>query len=125
MLLTLFAAWALVLTMVGIYGVMAYTVVQRTREIGIRIALGATRRDVLRMVLGKSFVITGLGLLLGIAGATALTRLLSSFLYQVKPVDPLTFIAVSVMLGAISLLASYVPAWRAARVDPMVALRYE
>ena len=70
-------------------------------------------------------MITGLGLLLGIAGATALTRLLSSFLYQVKPVDPLTFIAVSVMLGGISLLASYVPAWRAVRVDPMVALRYE
>jgi len=111
--------------MVGIYGVMAYTVVQRTREIGIRIALGATRGDVLRMVLGKSFVITGLGLLLGIAGATALTRLLSSFLYQVGPVDPLTFITVSLMLGAVSLLASYIPAWRAARVDPMAALRYE
>jgi predicted permease len=125
LLLTLFAALALVLTMVGIYGVMAYTVVQRTREIGIRIALGATRRDVLRMVLGKSFVITGLGLLLGIVGATALTRLLSSFLYQVKPLDPLTFIGVSLMLGAISLMASYIPAWRAARVDPMVALRYE
>jgi predicted permease len=125
LLLTLFAALALVLTMVGIYGVMAYTVLQRTREIGIRIALGATRGDVLRMVLGKSLVITGLGLLLGIAGASALTRLLSSFLYQVRPVDPLTFIVVSVMLGAISLLASYIPAWRAARVDPMVALRYE
>jgi putative ABC transport system permease protein len=125
LLLTLFASLALVLTMVGIYGVMAYTVVQRTREIGIRIALGATRGDVLRMVLEKSFVITGLGLLLGIAGATALTRLLSSFLYQVGPVDPLTFITVSVMLGAVSLLASYIPAWRAARVDPMAALRYE
>jgi putative ABC transport system permease protein len=125
LLLTLFASLALVLTMVGIYGVMAYTVVQRTREIGIRIALGATRGHVLRMVLGKSFVITGLGLLLGIAGATALTRLLSSFLYHVRPVDPLTFITVSVMLGAVSLLASYIPAWRAARVDPMVALRYE
>jgi putative ABC transport system permease protein len=124
-LFTLFASLALVLTMVGIYGVMAYTVVQRTREIGIRIALGATRGDVLRMVLGKSFVITGLGLLLGIAGATALTRLLSSFLYHVRPVDPLTFVTVAVMLGAVSLLASYIPAWRAARVDPMVALRYE
>jgi predicted permease len=125
LLLTLFASLALVLTMVGIYGVMAYTVVQRTREIGIRIALGATRGDVVRMVLGKSFVITGLGLLLGIAGATALTRLLSSFLYHVRAVDPLTFITVSVLLGAISLVASYIPAWRAARVDPMVALRYE
>jgi predicted permease len=125
LLLSLFASLALVLTMVGIYGVMAYTVVQRTREIGIRIALGASRGDVLRMVLGKSFVITGLGLLLGIAGATALTRLLSSFLYQVKPADPLTFVIVALVLGAVSLMASYIPAWRAARVDPMVALRYE
>ena len=125
LLLTLFAALALALTMVGIYGVMAYTVAQRTREIGIRIALGASRSDVLRMILGKGLVITGLGLLIGIAGALALTRFLSGFLYQVKPVDPLTFAAVPVLLGAISLLASYLPAWRAARVDPMVALRYE
>jgi predicted permease len=125
LLLTLFAALALALTMVGIYGVMAYTVAQRTREIGIRIALGASRSDVSRMILGRGFVITGLGLLIGIAGALALTRFLSSFLYQVKPVDPLTFAVVSALLGAISLLASYVPAWRAARVDPMVALRYE
>jgi putative ABC transport system permease protein len=125
LLLTLFAALALALTMVGIYGVMAYTVAQRTREIGIRIALGASRRDVSRMILGRGFVLTGLGLLIGIVAALGLTRFLSSFLYQVKPVDPLTFVVVSVLLGAISLLASYVPAWRAARVDPMVALRYE
>jgi len=125
LLLTLFAALALALTMVGIYGVMAYTVAQRTREIGIRIALGASRSDVSRMILGRGFIITGLGLLIGIAGALALTRFLSSLLYQVKPVDPITFAAVPVLLGAISLLASYIPAWRAARVDPIVALRYE
>jgi putative ABC transport system permease protein len=121
----LFAALALALTMVGIYGVTAYTVAQRTREIGIRIALGATRSDVSRMILGRGFVITGLGLLIGIAGAFGLTRFLSSLLYQVKPMDPITFAAVPIILGVISLLASYIPAWHAARVDPMVALRYE
>jgi putative ABC transport system permease protein len=125
LLLALFAALALALTMVGIYGVTAYTVAQRTREIGIRIALGATRSDVSRMILGRGFVITGLGLLIGIAGAFGLTRFLSSLLYQVKPMDPITFAAVPIILGVISLLASYIPAWRAARVDPMVALRYE
>jgi predicted permease len=125
LVLTLFAALALALTMVGIYGVMAYTVAQRTREIGIRIALGASRNDVSRMILGRGLVITGRGLLIGIAGALGLTQFLSGFLYQVTPVDPLTFAAVAVLLGGISLLASYVPAWRAARVDPMVALRYE
>jgi putative ABC transport system permease protein len=114
LLLTLFAVLALALTMVGIYGVMAYTVAQRTREIGIRIALGASRSDVSRMILGRGFIITGLGLLIGTAGALGLTRFLSSLLYQVKPVDPLTFAAVPVLLGAISLAASYIPAWRAA-----------
>jgi putative ABC transport system permease protein len=124
-LLGLFAAIALLLTAVGLYGVMSYTVVQRTPEIGIRVALGASKKDVLGMILGRSFSLTGIGLLLGIAGAFALTRLLSSLLYEVKPADPLTFIAVAVVLGAVSLVASYVPAWRAARVDPMVALRHE
>jgi ABC-type antimicrobial peptide transport system permease subunit len=114
LLLTLFAVLALALTMVGIYGVMAYTVAQRTREIGIRIALGASRSDVSRMILGRGFIITGLGLLIGTAGALGLTRFLSGFLYQVKPLDPLTFAAVPVLLGAISLAASYIPAWRAA-----------
>jgi len=124
-LLGLFAGIALFLTAVGLYGVMSYTIVQRTQEIGIRVALGATRHDVLGMVLARSFSMTGLGLLLGILGALALTHLMSGLLYEVRPIDPLTFIAVSVMLGAVSLLASYIPAWRAARVDPMVALRYE
>jgi putative ABC transport system permease protein len=124
-LLGLFAAIALLLTAVGLYGVMSYTVVQRTQEIGIRVALGASRSEVLQMVLAKSFRMTALGLLLGIFGAGALTRLLAGLLYEVKPFDPTTFVAVSVLLGAISLLASYVPAWRAARVDPMVALRHD
>jgi putative ABC transport system permease protein len=124
-LLGLFAAIALLLTAVGLYGVMSYTVVQRTQEIGIRVALGASRSEVLQMVLAKSFRMTGFGLLFGILGAIALTRLLGGLLYEVKPFDPPTFIAVSALLGGISLLASYVPAWRAARVDPMVALRHD
>jgi putative ABC transport system permease protein len=124
-LLSLFAGIALLLTAIGLYGVMAYTVAQRTHEIGIRVALGATRNEVLGMILRRSFYMTGLGLLLGITGAIALTRLLEGLLYEVKPVDPVTFGVVAVTLAAISLIASYVPAWRAARVDPMVALRYE
>ena len=124
-LLALFAGIALLLTAVGLYGVMSYTVVQRTQEIGIRVALGANRVDVLRMILVRSFQITTVGLLLGIAGGAALTRLLSSLLYEVQPLDPATFLAVAGILGVVSLLASYIPAWRAARVDPMVALRYE
>jgi ABC-type antimicrobial peptide transport system permease subunit len=124
-LLSLFAGIALLLTAVGLYGVMWYTVAQRTSEIGVRMALGADKKDVLGMILGRSFSMTGLGLLLGIIGAFALTRLLSSLLYEVKPTDPLTFVAVAMVLGAVSLVASYVPASHAARVDPMVALRYE
>jgi ABC-type antimicrobial peptide transport system permease subunit len=124
-LLGLFAAIALLLTAVGLYGVMSYTVVQRTPEIGIRMALGANKSDVLGMILARSFRMTGFGLLFGILGAFVLTRLLSSLLYEVKPADPLTFVVVAVVLGAVSLIASYVPAWRAARVNPMVALRHE
>jgi predicted permease len=124
-LLGLFAAIALLLTAVGLYGVMSYTVVQRTPEIGVRMALGANRNDVLGMILAKSFRMTGLGLLFGILGAFALARLLSSLLYEVEPADPTTFIIVALLLGTVSLVASFVPAWRAARVDPMVALRYE
>lgn len=124
-LLGLFAAIALLLTAVGLYGVMSYTVVQRTSEIGIRMALGANKKEVLGMIFARSFSMTGIGLLLGVLGAFVLSRLLSSLLYEVKPADPLTFIAVVLVLGAVSLLASYVPARRAARVDPMVALRHE
>ena len=124
-LLGLFAGIALLLTAVGLYGVMSYMVVQRTQEIGIRVALGASRADVLRMILTRSFQMTGLGLLLGIAGAAALTRLLSGLLYEVRPLDPATFAVVTGVLAAVSVLASYIPAWRAAKVDPMEALRCE
>jgi predicted permease len=124
-LLGFFAGLALLLTAVGLYGVMAYTVAQRTQEIGIRLALGASRGDVLRMVLARSFSITGVGLLVGVAGASALARLLSSLLYEVKSADPMTFVLVAVLLVVTSALASYLPARRAAEVEPMVALRDE
>jgi putative ABC transport system permease protein len=125
MLLGLFAGIALLLTAIGLYGVMSFTVLQRTHEIGIRVALGAGRADVLRMVLSKSLALTGVGLAIGMIGASMLTRLLEDLLYEVKPTDPATLLAVSVVLIAVSALASYIPARRAARVDPMVALRYE
>jgi len=114
-----------VLAAVGLYGLMAYSVVQRTHEFGIRMALEAERRDVLKLVVGQGFKLTLIGLVIGIAGALALTRFLSTMLYAVEPTDPLTFIAVSLILTAVALAASYIPARRATKVDPMVALRYE
>ena len=124
-LLALFATLAMVLAAVGIYGVMGYLVSQRTHEIGIRMALGAERRDVLRLVVGHGMALTMIGMAIGLAGAFGTTRVLSSLLFGVRPTDLVTFGGVSILLAAVALLASYIPARRATKVDPIVALRYE
>jgi predicted permease len=124
-LLTIFAAAALLLATVGVYGVLSFTVTQRTRDIGIRMALGATQAHVMRDVLAYGMRLTALGVVLGFAGALSGTRVLASLLYGVHPTDALTFAAVSSLLVVVALVASYLPARRAARVDPMVALRHE
>ena len=124
-LLGTFAALAFILASVGIYGVVSYSVAQRTREIGIRVALGARRRDVMGLVLKEAVRLTALGVGLGLVGAFAATRVLRSLLFEVKPTDPLTFICLSLLLALVALLASYIPARRATKVDPLIALRYE
>jgi putative ABC transport system permease protein len=113
------------MAVVGLYAVMAVSVAQRTHELGIRIALGAQRRDVMALVLGQGVKLVGIGIALGLTGAWALTRVLTTLLYQVKPTDPLTFLAVPVLLIVVALLACWLPARYAAKVDPLTALRYE
>ena len=124
-LLGAFGGMSLILTAAGIFGVLSYLVTQRTREIGVRIALGAQPRDVLRVILGHGMRLVFSGIALGTVGAIVLTRWMASFLYDVKPTDPFTFSAVALLLVMTAILACYFPARRAMRVDPMVALRHE
>jgi putative ABC transport system permease protein len=123
LLLAIFASLALVLAAVGIYGVMSYTVAQQTREIGIRIALGAKRGDVLKMTVKQGLKLVGLGLVIGLPSAFILTRVMSSLLFGISATDPITFLSISLVVLAVALLASYIPALRATKVDPMIALR--
>jgi len=122
---TIFGAVALVLAMVGLYGLRAYTVARRTREIGIRLALGAKPSDARRMILREGLVVTSMGVAVGFALSLLAGKVLASVLYKVSGTDPLVFLTVTAVLGVVSLLACYLPARRASRVDPMVALRYE
>jgi predicted permease len=125
LLLAAFAGLALLLASIGIYGVMSYSVSQYTHEIGIRMALGASAANVLRLMVRQGMLLVLIGLAVGASGAVALTRVMSSLLFDVKPADPLTFASVSLLLAAVAFAASYIPARRATRVDPMIALRYE
>jgi putative ABC transport system permease protein len=124
-LLAFFATLALVLASVGIYGVIAYAVTQRTHDIGVRMALGAEPPDVLRLIVREGMILVLIGVSIGLLGAFGLTRFLASVLYGVRPTDPAIFVFVSLLLVAVAMLASYIPARRATKVDPVVALRHE
>jgi putative ABC transport system permease protein len=124
-LLTAFAAVSLLLAMIGVYGVMSYTVAQHTREIGIRIALGAQRRSILKLVVGRGLVLIGAGVIIGVVASFGLTRFIENMLFGVTPTDPLTFVIIVALLGVVALLACLVPAQRAMRVDPIVVLRQQ
>jgi putative ABC transport system permease protein len=123
LLLGVFGVVALTLAAIGIYGIMAYAVKRRTREIGIRIALGGAPRDVLRLVVSQGMRLAGMGLLLGLAAALAATRLMEKLLFGVRPNDPVTFIGIGILLTVVALVASWLPARRAVRTDPTTALR--
>jgi putative ABC transport system permease protein len=124
-LLSIFAAIAVILATIGIYGVMAYAVTQRTNEIGIRIALGASRREVLTLILRRGLAMTTIGVATGLLGSLAITRVLSNLLFGVSATDPITFVGVAMGLIAVAIVATCIPALRATRIDPLVALRYE
>ncbi len=125
LLLSIFAGVALLLTAIGIYGVMAYSVAQRTNEIGIRIALGAAKGSIFRLVVGQAMTLVAISVVIGVAGAFAATRLLSSLLFGVSAWDPVTFLSLVILVSVVAFLAAWLPARRAARVDPIIALRAE
>jgi putative ABC transport system permease protein len=125
LLLTIFAAVAMLLAAIGLYGVMSYSVAQRTKEIGIRMALGARRPDVLVLIVKKGMALVLMGIAAGTLLSFGMTRLISGMLFGITAADPLTFAGVAALLGTVAFLANYIPARRAAKVDPMVALRYE
>jgi len=124
-ILGIFATVAFLLACIGIYGVVAYTLSQRTGEIGLRMALGAQRSDILRIVLGEGALIVVAGVGAGLFGSVMLTRFLQTMLFEIKPTDPITFTALTILLAGVALMASFIPARRASRIDPLVALRHE